>query len=56
MARRTFQYWLYPAQAQEQALQVQLDVSRCVYNMALEERKQGRLGTGRTQSGQKGWL
>ena len=39
MAIRAFQYRLYPTKAQEQALQVQLDVSRHVYNMALEERK-----------------
>jgi len=39
MAIRTFQYRLYPTQSQEQALQVQLDVSRNVYNMALENRK-----------------
>src|SRR5687768_6369734 len=36
---RTFQYRLYPTQMQEKALQLLLDVSRNVYNMALEERK-----------------
>jgi len=39
MAIRTFQYRLYPTKAQKKALQWQLDVSRHVYNMALEERK-----------------
>lgn len=39
MAIRAFQNRHYPTQAQGQALQVQLDVSRHVYNMALEERK-----------------
>ena len=39
MAIRTFQYRLYPTQSQKKALQLQLDVSRHVYNMALEERK-----------------
>ena len=41
MAIQAFQYRLYPTQAQEKALRVQLDVSRHVYNMALEERKLG---------------
>ncbi|KAB2905961.1 MAG: IS200/IS605 family element transposase accessory protein TnpB [Anaerolineae bacterium] len=36
---RTFQYRLYPTKAQEKALQLQLEVSRHVYNMALEERR-----------------
>jgi putative transposase len=36
---RTFQYRLYPSPAQEKYLQLLLDVSRNVYNMALEERK-----------------
>jgi len=39
MAIRAFQYRLYPTKAQEQALQVQVEGSRHVYNMALEERK-----------------
>lgn len=39
MAVRTFQYRLYPTKAQEKALQLQLEVSRHVYNMALEERR-----------------
>lgn len=39
MAIRTFQYRLYPTKSQNKALQLQLDVSRHVYNMALEERK-----------------
>jgi putative transposase len=39
MAIRTFQYRLYPTKSQKNALQWQLDVSRHVYNMALEERK-----------------
>ena len=39
MAIQTFQYRLYPTQAQQKALQLQLDVSRYVYNMALAERK-----------------
>jgi putative transposase len=39
MAIRTFQYRLYPTKAQKKALQLQLDVLRHVYNMALEERK-----------------
>lgn len=39
MTIRTFQYRLYPTNAQRKALQVQLDVSRHVYNMALAERK-----------------
>ena len=39
MPIRTFQYRLYPTNAQKKALQLQLDVSRHVYNMALEERK-----------------
>jgi putative transposase len=39
MAIQTFQYRLYPTRAQKKALQLQLDVSRHVYNMALEERK-----------------
>jgi putative transposase len=39
MPIRTFQYRLYPTKAQKKALQLQLDVSRHVYNMALEARK-----------------
>jgi putative transposase len=39
MGMRTFQYRLYPTAAQERALQVQLEASRHVYNMALEARK-----------------
>jgi putative transposase len=38
MTIRTFQYRLYPTKAQKKALQLQLDVSRHVYHMALEER------------------
>ena len=39
MAIRALQYRLYPTQPQEQARQVQLDVSRPVDNLAWEERQ-----------------
>lgn len=39
MPIRTFQYRLYPSPIQEKSLEVMLDASRNVYNMALEERK-----------------
>lgn len=39
MPYRTFQYRLYPTKEQREALQLQLDVTRNVYNMALEDRK-----------------
>jgi putative transposase len=55
MAIRTFQYRLYPTKAQRKALQVQLDVSRHVYNMALEERKLAWELEGRSTGKQEGY-
>jgi putative transposase len=56
MAIRAFQYRLYPTQAQEQALQVQLDVSRHVDNMALEERKLAWEREGKSIGKREGYL
>jgi len=56
MAIRAFQDRLYPTQAQEQALQVQLDVSRHVYNMALEERKLAWELEGKSIAKREGYL
>ena len=56
MAIRAFQYRLYPSKAQEQALQVQLDVSRHVYNMALEERKLAWELEGKSMGKREGYL
>jgi len=38
--RKTFKYRLFPTRAQRQALQLQLDACRFVYNKALETRKE----------------
>ncbi|GAB4308264.1 MAG: RNA-guided endonuclease TnpB family protein [Phototrophicales bacterium] len=56
MAIRTFQYRLYPTQSQKKALQLQLDVSRHVYNMALEERKLAWELEGKSVGKREGYL
>ena len=56
MAIRTFQYRLYPTKAQKKALQLQLDVSRHVYNMALEERRLAWELEGKSVGKREGYL
>ena len=56
MAIRAYQYRLYPTKAQEQARQVQLDVSPHVYNMAMEERKLAWALEGKSIGKREGYL